>query len=99
MRFQMGYHWIINDKFSIDWYFIGSGLERMNINIEYIAKVPGYTYKCSQDFQDDVKNAFRDFDYLYKGIKTESIPNKNTTAKLPLFYPGIKAGFSISYVF
>jgi len=99
MGFQMGYHWIINNKFSIDWYFVGLGLERMNINIEYIAKVPGYTYTGSQDIQDDIKNVFNDFDYLYKRIKTESIPNKNATAKLPFFSPGIKTGFSIGYAF
>jgi len=99
LGFQMGYHWIISDRISIDWYFIGMGIERMNINIEYIAKVPGYTYTGDQDIQVDIKDVFNDFDYLYKRIKTEIIPGENATAKLPFFAPGIKTGFSIGYVF
>lgn len=99
LGFQMGYHWIINKKLSIDWYFIGLGAERMNIGLEYIAKVSGYTYTGNQDIQDDIKDVFNDFEYLQKRISTEATPNKNTTAKLPFFAPGIKTGFSIGYAF
>jgi len=99
LGFQMGYHWIINDKISIDWYFIGLGAERFNTRLEYVAKSAGYTYTGAQNIEDDIKDVFNDFDYLQKRITTEVVPNKNTTAKLPFFFAGVKTGFSIGYAF
>jgi hypothetical protein len=95
LGFQMGYQWIISDRISIDWYFIGLGVERIDTRFKYVTKTVGFDYSS---IQDDIIDVFNDFKSLQKQIVTKSYPD-NMTAKLPFFAPGIKTGFSIGYVF
>lgn len=100
LGFQMGYHWIINNKISIDWYFIGLGVERLNAQLEYVPQSAGYNFNDSgKNIEVEIKDVFNDFEYLQNRVSTETVDNKNTTAKLPFFFAGIKTGFSIGYAF
>lgn len=94
--FQLGYHWLIYDKISIDWYFLGIGAEHMNLKGKYYApnyKSFNYTY-----IEDDIWETFEDVKYLYNKLSTEVTPD-NLQLKLPLWLPGIKTGFTIGYAF
>ncbi|HPR32024.1 MAG TPA: DUF3575 domain-containing protein [Prolixibacteraceae bacterium] len=93
--FQMGYHWLIRDCISIDWFFIGLGVESISSRFVYITQTPGFDYST---IVDDFVNVFEGFDYFQNKIKTTSGP-ENMTANLPFLFPGIKTGITIGYSF
>jgi len=96
LGFQLGYHWLIYDKISIDWYFLGIGLEKMNLNGKYNAprhETFNYAY-----IEDDIWKTFEDVKFLHNKLSTEVTPD-NLLLKLPLWLPGIKTGFTIGYAF
>lgn len=95
LGFQMGYHWLINNKFSIDWYFVGLGVERINLKGSYITAASGYNYST---IEDDVEDVFSGFKIIQNRLKTEVTPNA-LEVKLPIWMPGIKTGLSIGYAF
>jgi hypothetical protein len=95
LGFQMGYHWIVYDKISIDWYFLGIGVEYVMPKLVYTTDNAYFDYST---IVDNVKSVFDGWDYFQKRLKTN--PSKdNMTAKLPTFFPGIKTGLSIGYAF
>lgn len=95
LGFQMGYHWVVFDKVSIDWYFFGVG-------IEYAMAKGVYTYEDSDyDYStitDNVKDVFDGWNYFQKNLKT-TVNKENMTAKLSSILPGIKTGITIGYAF
>jgi hypothetical protein len=95
--FQMGYHWIVYEKISIDLYFLGLGVEYIMPKLVYTANTPGFSGDYSS-IVDDVKGVFDGWGYFQKRLKT-TVNNDNMTAKLPTFFPGIKMGLSVGYAF
>jgi hypothetical protein len=96
LGFQLGYQWIVFDKVSIDWYFLG-------VNCAYMFPKVVYTTanKSSFDYssiKDDVSEVLDAFSYLQKNLIQES-SSKNLTNWLPAFVPGIRTGISIGYAF
>lgn len=93
--FQMGYHWVINDYISIDWYFIGLGIESISAKFVYVTETRNFDYNT---IVDDFIDVFDGFDYFQKKINTATSP-ENMTAKLPFIAPGIKTGLTIGVAF
>jgi hypothetical protein len=95
LGFQMGYHWIVYDKISIDWYFLGIGVEYMMPKLVYTTDEENFNYGS---IVDNVKSVFDGWNYFQKRLKT-TVNKDNMTAKLPTFFPGIKTGLSIGFAF
>ncbi|MCF8360720.1 MAG: DUF3575 domain-containing protein [Prolixibacteraceae bacterium] len=93
--FQMGYHWVINDYISIDWYFVGLGVESILANFVYVTETSNFDYST---IEDDFVNVFEGFDYFQDKIKTGNSA-ENMTAKLPFIAPGFKTGLTIGVAF
>jgi hypothetical protein len=95
LGFQMGYHWIVYDKISIDWYFLGLGAEYVMPKAVYTTDSKNFNYSS---IVDNVVAVFDGWGYFQKRLKTTT-SNNNMTAKLHTLFPGIKAGLSIGYAF
>ncbi len=96
LGFQMGYQWIVFDKVTIDWYFLGVNGAYMFPKLVYsIANNSGFDYSS---IKDDVYDVLNGFGYLQNGLIQES-SSKNLTNWLPAFVPGIRSGISIGYAF
>ncbi|MGF7138895.1 DUF3575 domain-containing protein [Roseimarinus sediminis] len=95
--FQMGYHWLIDQRWSIDLYFVGMGAESVNINANYRSSIDGFNYA---QIEDDVKKAFDDSGYLFLYSETKTtVHDDHLNVRFPFWIPGIKTGFSIGYAF
>jgi hypothetical protein len=95
LGFQMGYHWVVYDKISIDWYFLGIGVEYITPKLVYTTDQEDFDYKS---IVDNVVAVFDGWGYFQKRLKTNPT-SENMTAKLPTFFPGIKTGLTIGYAF
>jgi hypothetical protein len=95
LGFQMGYHWIVYDKISIDWYFLGIGVEYIMPKLVYTTDRTNFNYSS---IVDNVVAVFDGWNYFQKRLKTNPSID-NMTAKLPTFFPGIKTGLTIGYAF
>ena len=95
LGFQMGYHWVINNKFSLDWYFVGLGVEKLNMKGAYVNANSGFNYAS---IQDDVEDVFSGMKIIQNQLETVVTPDA-LDVKLPLWFPGIKTGFTIGYAF
>lgn len=94
---QLGYHWMLNDKFWIDFYFIGLGAEHITMKAEY--RVVG-----TQEFQysfieNDVKEAFADERRFSKKNLQVWSGTDALYVKLPVWLPGIRSGLNLAYSF
>jgi hypothetical protein len=103
---QIGYQWIIRDQITIDWYFIGIGVEHMTLNGEFRTdQEEPYNYETQEDenfnyslISGSVKNTFSDVDFVAKRVKTEA-KDDHLLVKIPLWLPGIRSGFTIGFAF
>jgi hypothetical protein len=93
--FELGYHWVVYDRISIDWYFIGIGAEYMMPKLVYTTDDPDFDY---QSIQQNVRDVFKGWSYFQKRLKTTHSKD-NMTAKLSTFFPGVKTGLSIGFAF
>jgi len=92
---QLGAQWLINDKVSIDWYFLGLGIVRNNVSIRYESDDPNI------NFQDELGDIEQDW------IETPIIGDKldlefgedygKVSSKF--WFPSVKGGLSIGYAF
>ncbi|HKK81781.1 MAG TPA: DUF3575 domain-containing protein [Prolixibacteraceae bacterium] len=93
---QMGYQWVIKEKFIVDWYFVGLGLERYRLKGDYITDQSGFNYST---IEGDVKQAFMtDYEFLNKRVKVEP-DDERLRLRIPVWGPGIKTGLSVGYRF
>ena len=95
LGFQIGYHWVVYDRISIDWYFFGVGAEYLIPKLVYTTDKNNFDYST---IVDDVREVFTGWDYFEKRLKTNPSAD-NMTAKLPTFFPGIKTGLTIGFAF
>jgi len=96
LGFQMGYQWIVFDKVTIDWYFLGLNGAYMFPKLVYsTANKSNFDYSS---IKDNVSEVLDGFGYLQKSLVQES-SSKNLTNWLPAFVPGIRSGISIGYAF
>jgi hypothetical protein len=94
--FQMGYQWIIGNGFTLDWFFVGLGVERYLINGNYVtANSSAFNYST---IVNDVRDVFEGWNYFEQRLTTEPHSDR-LHVKLPFIGPGFKSGFSIGYAF
>lgn len=97
LGFQVGYQWTIADVFTIDWYFIGIGVERYVLKGDYTtSNNSNFNYST---IEPDVKKAFEsDYEFITGKVKTKATDD-HMRVTLPVFGPGFKSGLSIGYRF
>ncbi|MBW6533489.1 MAG: DUF3575 domain-containing protein [Mariniphaga sp.] len=94
---QLGYQWIINELFTIDFHFLGIGLDYYMTSLKYSVepKPEGFDYSVVTPHIEDV---FSDIIYLKNRLKHE-VNEDNHTSKLPFFFPGFRMGISLGIAF
>ena len=92
---QLGYQFLINEKFSVDIGFFGAGIDKNNVKLIYTTTTPNFNYSL---IVDDVSEVFEDIPYFEKRLKNEVNPN-NLITKLPFLFPGLRAGITVGVSF
>lgn len=94
---QLGYQWILNEIFTIDFHFLGIGLDYYMASLKYSVdpKPTGFNYSEVTPHIDDV---FSDIIYLKDRLKHE-VNEDNHTSKLPFLFPGFRMGISLGMAF
>lgn len=92
---QLGYQFLINEKFSIDLSFFGAGIDKNNVKLIYTTTTSNFNYNS---IVDDVSGVFEDIPYFEKKLKNEVNPG-NLTTKLPFLFPGLRAGITVGVSF
>ena len=93
--FQMGKQWIIADVVSIDFYWLGLGVCRHNISLEYETEDPSVNY---ESWKVDVDNEWEDVPVIGDKLETEATSN-SLKMDLPFLFPDFRFGLSVSYMF
>lgn len=92
---QLGYQFLINEKFSVDIGFFGAGIDKNNVKLIYTTTTSNFNYST---IVDDVSEVFEDIPYFEKKLKNEVNPN-NLITKLPFLFPGLRAGITVGVSF
>jgi len=92
---QLGYQFLINERFSVDIGFFGAGLDKNNVKLKYTTSTPNFSYSSIVDYISEV---FEDIPYFEKRLKNEVNPN-NLTTRLPFLFPGLRAGIAVGVSF
>jgi hypothetical protein len=97
MGAQLGYQWIIGEMFTIDFHFLGIGLDYYMAQLKYSMdpKPAGFDYSEVTPHIDDV---FSDIIYLKDRLRHE-VNEDNHTSKLPFLFPGFRMGISLGFAF
>lgn len=92
---QLGAQWIISEKVSIDWYFLGLSVVRNNVKIRVESDDPDI------DFFEEVNAIEKEYeDVPFIGDKLELDSGENfASLKTNFILPGFKTGVSIGYAF
>jgi len=94
---QIGYQWLINEAFTIDFYFFGAGIDLFDTKIKYTLQQPEPNFNYGT-ITDDVNEVFEDINYLESKLEHEVNPD-NHLSNLPFLFPGFRAGLSLGYSF
>lgn len=94
---QLGYQWIFNDMFTLDFFFFGTGVDFYKAEIKYKLdpEPPGFDYSMVTSHVD---NVFADINYLHKKLEHD-INDDSHTSTLPFLFPGFRAGISVGVAF
>lgn len=104
---QVGFQWIIRKHINLDLYFMGIGIERMTIKAKFSSKYDEMVYNSETDeeehlkhkyFEDSVEDAIKDIKLISNKAEIETTDDY-LSVKVPLWLPGLRAGFSIGYSF
>ncbi|MCI5056628.1 MAG: DUF3575 domain-containing protein, partial [Flavobacteriales bacterium] len=92
---QLGVQWMINDRISIDWHFLGFGGARNSLNGDVISLVPETDMR---DFQEDVESDLSDIPVIGNNVKVDATSNQ-LTVKAPFWGADLRSGISIGIAF
>jgi hypothetical protein len=94
---QLGYQWIIGEMFTLDFHFLGIGLDHYMAQLKYTVdpKPAGFDYS---EVTPHIDAVFSDIIYLKNKLKHE-VNEDNHTSKLPFFFPGFRMGISLGIAF
>lgn len=100
---QMGAQWIINDGFTIDWFFFGPGFRRHEASMEVTSNVVSSDQwqQWEIDFEDDVESELASLPVIggfFDNFDAEAKTN-GFTAKKPFGFPNWRFGLSLGYAF
>lgn len=93
----LGYQWLIGENFTIDWTFLGLGVERWNFGVDVINETEGYNPDF-EEWGDEIDAETDDFFFIGEKIEIETEPDR-LEMNLPLTLPSIYGGFTIGYAF
>jgi len=97
---QVGYQWLINDRFCIDFNFFGAGIDFWVPRITYSRE----GYSSYQNIEPDIREALEVSDDVKKffnpskRLATKVNPD-NLVARIPFVLPGFRIGLSVGYAF
>lgn len=91
----MGYQWLIKDKVSIDWWFLGLGLDSYTLSFESSSK---NSEVITEEDKEEIKNSVT---FMGKSPTVEtSNNNKDVKVDFPSFlFPCFRFGLSVGYAF
>jgi hypothetical protein len=95
MGFHMGVQWVINDMITIDWGFLGLGLNR------HVIKVTGSSDADNVDYAEtaaDIEENLEDIPLIGKRVSFDA-ENNSITAKIPFFYPAFRTNLKVGFLF
>lgn len=91
----IGYQWLINDHFSIDWTFIGLGWGTNHVSLEFKTDDPRVTQTSITDNVDDVT-----VNFAYGGKAKLESTNNSVKATFSFPWPMMRFfGFNMGYAF
>ncbi|MFP4664381.1 MAG: DUF3575 domain-containing protein [Bacteroidales bacterium] len=93
----IGYQWLIGENFTIDWTFLGLGVERWNFGIEAINETENYDPDF-EEWSDEIDSEAEDFFFIGDKIEIETEPDR-IKMNLPLTMPSFYSSFTIGYAF
>ena len=93
----LGYQWHINDALTIDWTFIGIGVERLTAKLEVSTSSENYDPDY-QEWADDINEGAEDFFFIGDRLDVEVESDKVTVA-LPITIPMPYSSITIGYTF
>jgi len=92
---QFGAQWLISDAVAIDFYFLGLGVDRHNLFLEFSSDDETVDYgELASDIESDLNGAT----IIGSKVTTEH-GDDFVKANAPFVYPGFRAGLSIGYAF
>ncbi len=94
---QIGYQLIVNNAFTVDFYFFGAGVDQYNVKLKYSLQQPqaGFDYNS---ITDDVSEVFEDINYLESRLE-HHVSNDKLISKIPFLFPGFRIGINVGYAF
>jgi hypothetical protein len=93
----LGYQWLIGDNFTIDWTFLGLGIERWTVSLEAVNETEGFDPDF-EEWGEEIDQEADTFFFLGDKLDVETEPDR-VKIKLPMTMPSIYGGFSIGYAF
>jgi len=94
---QLGYQWIINDSFILDFYFLGLSLDHYTGNLNYTLNQPrtGFNYAS---ITDNIDKSFEDYKFMANNL-THNVSTTQDKVKIPFFFPGFRFGLNLGIAF
>jgi len=92
---QLGVQWLISDRVSIDWYFLGLGVNRNSLSMKFESNSQEVNYAS---IADDIKTDLEDIPILGSRIEVTS-GDDFVEAKAPFIFPALRSGISIGVAF
>ncbi|MEA1873743.1 MAG: DUF3575 domain-containing protein [Bacteroidota bacterium] len=93
----LGYQWHINDAFTIDWTFIGIGIEQLTARLEVSASSENYDPDYQQ-WADDIESGAEDFFFIGDRLDIE-VESDKVKVELPIIIPMPYMSITIGYTF
>lgn len=93
----LGYQWHINDALTIDWTFIGIGVERLTARLEVSSSSENYNPDYQQ-WADDIDEGADNFFFIGDRLDVE-VEQDKVSIELPITIPMPYSSISIGYTF
>jgi hypothetical protein len=93
----LGYQWHINDALTIDWTFIGIGVEKLTAKLEVSASSENYDPDYQQ-WADDINDGADEFFFIGDRLDVE-VESDKVKVELPITIPMPYSAITIGYTF
>jgi hypothetical protein len=93
---QLGYQWIVNDLFTVDWYFLGLGLYLYGVGVEaHIEQARGVGL---EEIRARIDEQLSELPLVGNGLDAE-IEGQSIRGSIALPFLGFRTGLSLGYRF
>ena len=91
----MGYHWIVYENISIDWYFLGIEGAYMWPKAIYTTGESNFDYSTVKgSIQESISSI-----WYFRNKLVQTTNRNNQTVWIPSFIPLLRTGISVGYAF